>query len=449
MGAPAKVRQGDDSKIEVFVVKKVAVFGIGYVGCVTAACLSRDGHDVIGVDLDAAKVDGLNAGQSPVAEPGLDELVSQGVKAGTLRATVDLEEAVRQTEIAMITVGTPSARDGSVSSSAVESVLQQIGQVLRGTDQAYSVVVRSTLLPGILEERLAPLLVESSGRELGDSLRLCNNPEFLRESSAIRDYDVPPYVVVGTLEDQSVDEVLDLYQTISAEQIVTDTQTAALVKYACNAYHALKISFANEIGSLAQTFDGDGLVVMDIVCRDTKLNISQAYLKPGFAFGGSCLPKDLRAITRHAEKQALRVPLLEAILPSNDDHLQRAIQAVQETGCRRLGLIGLSFKSGTDDLRESPFVTLAETLLGKGCDVKIYDPGVALPRLKGQNLAFIDQHLPHLAALLVDSPEKIEQHADLLILGTSVADKYPWSEKFCDRTIDLRRDLVVAAKRTI
>ncbi len=416
------------------------MFGVGYVGCVTAACLSRDGHQVIGVDVDAGKVEALQAGQSPVSEPGLEDLVAEQVAAGSLRATIDLEAAVAESEIALVTVGTPSARDGSVSAAAVESVVQQIGQQLHGAERDYSVVIRSTLLPGLLEERLAPLLEEASGRRLGDSLRLLNNPEFLRESSALKDYDAPPYVVVGAYQDAPADDVLALYQNIPAEQIVTDTRTASLVKYACNAFHAVKVAFANEIGSLAKGLSADGRQVMEIVCRDTKLNVSPAYLRPGFAFGGSCLPKDLRALMRFAQREAIEVSLLNSILPSNQAHLQRAVELVKSTGCRKIGLVGLSFKAGTDDLRESPFVSLAQILIGEGCDLKIYDPGVSLPRLKGRNLAYIDQRLPHLAALLVDSPEEIDQHAELVILGTSVADGFSWDQG--KQVVDLRKELV-------
>lgn len=425
-------------------MKKVAVFGIGYVGCVTAACLSRDGHRVIGVDIDRDKVHALNAGQSPVAEPGLDDLLKRQTKSGRLSATNDVERAVRETEIGVIAVGTPSTQDGAVSTRAVSRVVQAIGEVLRVSRQDYTVVVRSTLLPGILEEQLAPLLSETVGRELGPGLRICNNPEFLRESTAIRDYDAPPFVVVGTTDDWNADSVLELYRTVRAEQIVTDSRTAALLKYACNAFHALKVAFANEIGSFAKSFGADGRKVMELLCRDTKLNVSPAYLRPGFAFGGSCLPKDVRALARYAEREALRLSLLGSILPSNREHLQRAIEMVEETGHRKIGVVGLSFKAGTDDLRESPFVTLVETLVGRGYDIRIHDPGVSISRLRGRNLAYIDQHLPHLAALLVDSPAELVEHATLLLVGTEVADELDLLSSYAGEVIDLRKSLVIA-----
>ena len=431
-------------------MKRVAVFGTGYVGCVTAACLSRDGHRVIGVDIDADKVAMINDGKSPVAESGLGELVKKQVAAGNLSATTDLAAAVAETDIALIAVGTPSGHDGSVSTRAVEIVVADIGKALRDTEKKYTIVLRSTLLPGILENQLAPLLVEASGRELGPTLCICNNPEFLRESTAIRDYDAPPFVVVGKSDDDSnIDDVLALYAKVEAEQIVTDTRSASLLKYACNAYHAAKITFANEIGSLAKSFGANGKDVMNLVCRDTKLNVSSAYLRPGFAFGGSCLPKDVRALTRHAEQQALRLSLLPSLLPSNQEHLQRAIAMIEEVGHRKIGLAGLSFKAGTDDLRESPYVTLVETLIGRGYDFRIYDPGIAISRLTGRNLAYIDQHLPHLAALLVETPDELQRHAELLVLGTNVAnDLDPTAVNSCE-VIDLRDCLVVVQQTTV
>ena len=425
-------------------MNRVAVFGTGYVGCVSAACLARDGHHVIGVDIDHDKVEAINAGDAPVSEPGLDKLLDQQVCEGRLSATTDLEMAVRSTDLAMITVGTPSGADGSVSTTAVEAVIRAIGEVLRECDHDYTIVVRSTLLPGILEERLAPLAVEASGREIGPRLQVCNNPEFLRESTAIADYDAPPFVVVGTLDGWHGEPVCDLYSGVPAETIVTDTRTAALLKYACNAYHATKVAFANEIGSLAHSFGADGLKVMKLVCQDTKLNVSKAYLRPGYAFGGSCLPKDVRALVRHAETEALKVELLGSLLPSNRSHLERSLSRVQSLGHRRIGLIGLSFKADTDDLRESPLVTFCETLLGRGYQIKIYDPDVRPMQLRGRNLAYVDQHLPHLADLLVEDLGELYDHAELLVLGNGVADRVDWSTSFQGEVFDLRTDLVRA-----
>jgi GDP-mannose 6-dehydrogenase len=422
-------------------LSNVSVFGIGYVGCVSAACLCRDGHQVVGVDIDSDKVAELNAGHAPIAEPGLTELVDTHVRAGNLRATTDVSDAVRASQIALVTVGTPSDDDGELSTRAVEEVVAMIGKAVRERAQNFTVVIRSTLLPGILEERLAPLLQDAAGRRLGRTLWLCNNPEFLRESSAIRDYDDPPFVLVGADDSETAETVLELYDAVRAERVVTDTRTAALVKYGCNAFHALKVAFANELGSLARSFGIDGAAIMELLCRDRRLNISPAYLRPGFAFGGSCLPKDLRALTRYAEREALRLNLLGSILASNEDHLRRAVRLIQGTGHRRIGMVGLSFKAGTDDLRESPLVILVETLLGRGFDIKIFDPGVSVSRLRGRNRAYIDRHLPHLAALLVESPRDLYEHGSLIVLGSNVADSLDWRADYAGEVLDLRRDL--------
>jgi GDP-mannose 6-dehydrogenase len=426
-------------------VKRISVFGMGYVGCVTAACLSRDGHHVIGVDIDRDKIAVLEQGGSPVSEPGLSELICEQVETGRLKATTDVNEAVDQSDLALVTVGTPSAGDGSVESHAVERVVHSVGRRLRDHRQPYTIVIRSTLLPGILEERLAPMLAEAAGCELGSRLHLCNHPEFLRETTAIADYDDPPFILVGADQPAGAESVFELYEAISAERLVTDTRTAALVKYACNAFHALKIGFANEVGTLSREFGADGQDVMRLLCRDTRLNISPAYLRPGFAFGGSCLPKDVRALTRFAQQRAVRTELLNAILPSNEAHIDRALRRVQAAGSKKIGLVGLSFKAGTDDLRESPLVALAETLLGRGFDLRIYDPGVRVGGLTGTNRSYVDVHLPHLAALLVDTPAALYEHAGLLVLGTNIADELDDQAGFTGEILDLRRDLVAAA----
>ena len=403
--------------------------------------LARDGFQVVGVDIDTEKVQAIQSGQPTVLEPGLAAVIADGVRQCRLIATHAVEEAVRASDLALITVGTPSREDGGVSSEAVERVVQSIGKALRGQQRSYSVCIRSTLLPGILEDRLAPLLAEAAGRMLGADLCLCNNPEFLREGSAIRDYDDPPFVIVGAASPEQAEAVLALYRKIDAEKIVTDTRTAALVKYACNGFHALKVSFANEMGALSKSFGANGHEVMSLVCRDRKLNISTAYLRPGLAFGGSCLPKDLRAVVRHAEQSAVRLELLPAILAANEAQLNRAIKLVQSTGHRKLGIVGLSFKAGTDDLRESPMVLLCETLLGRGFDLKIYDPHIGVSRLRGRNLTYVERHLPHLAALLVEHTDELCAHASLLVYGTDVANALQLPATFVGDTIDLRCDL--------
>jgi GDP-mannose 6-dehydrogenase len=419
----------------------VAVFGLGYVGSVTAACLAQDGHSVIGVDVNSTKVGEVNKGIPPISEPGLDELLKIQVKAGRLRATTSVPEAVEQTHVAMIAVGTPSNDDGGVNASVVEQSVRSIGEAIRSAAKPYHIVIRSTLLPGVLESSLSAALEKAVGRPIGSDLSISNNPEFLREGSAVKDYYNPPYVLVGAnnLEDGAT--ILALYTNIQSQKHVTDPRTAALVKYASNAFHALKVTFANEIGALAKTLGADGHRVMDFVCQDRKLNISPAYLRPGFAFGGSCLPKDLRALIRYAEQRALRLNLLASILPSNESQQKRALKMIRDFGCGRIGVVGLSFKAGTDDLRESPMVELVETLLGWGYDVKIYDPNLLLTRLRGRNQAYIDQHLPHLANLLIPTPANLLSHSDLLIIGTDVANDYDWVGQCRGQCLDLRKDL--------
>lgn len=424
-------------------LKSVAVFGVGYVGSVTAACLARDGHRVIGVDVDAEKVADLNAGRAPVAEPGLDELIRDQVRAGRLRATGDVAEAIRGSEVALVAVGTPSTDDGAINTRAVEAVIEEIGTALRESAKPYQVVLRSTLLPGILEEWLTPILRRSSGRELGSDLHLANNPEFLREGSALLDYAEPPFVLVGAANEAAAQAVLELYRGVVGRRIVTDTRTAALVKYASNAWHAVKVAFANEVGTLARSWGIDGLAAMDIVCADQKLNISPAYLRPGFAFGGSCLPKDLRALLEYSARHGIDLDLLAAALDSNDVHIGRALRLVRETGLRRVGLVGLSFKPGTDDLRESPLVALARMLLQDGFDLRIYDAAIKVDRLRGHNRSYIQHNLPQLAALLVQSPLELTRHAELLVLGTDATNAgTEWLAGFGGPVIDLHHALV-------
>jgi GDP-mannose 6-dehydrogenase len=424
---------------------RISVIGMGYVGCVTAACLSRDGHQVVGVDVDSGKVDAINSGVSPIFEPGLGDLLQAQVEAGRLRATTDLAEVIHESDVALIAVGTPSAMDGSVNYHVVQRVVESIGQQLRDSDTRLTVIVRSTLLPGVLEEILIPALEEASQCEVGDRINICSNPEFLRETTAIEDYDHPPYVLVGSESMEASEIALALYGGLDCEKIVTNTRVAAMIKYTCNAFHALKVGFANEIGSLAKSFGADGREVMEIVCKDRQLNISTAYMRPGFAFGGSCLPKDVRALTRYAQQQGMDCNLLSSLLPSNQSHLSRAIQMVRGRNVRRIGLAGLSFKAGTDDLRESPQVLLAESLIGQGYELKIFDPDVRITELIGSNRHYIDEHLPHLAKLLCDDSDELLQHAELMIVATRVADRIDRLDQFEGDVIDLRRDLVAAS----
>jgi len=421
---------------------RIAVIGMGYVGCVTAACLARDGHHVVGIDIDETKVKAINSGISPIFEPGLDSLLLQQVESKRLEATTELLEVLGDCDVALIAVGTPSNSDGSVNYKIVQRVIESIGIALRDNKQSLTLVVRSTLLPGVLEDVLVPALVAAANSELGDRIHLCSNPEFLRETTAIADYDNPPYVLIGADDQQTASVALQLYEKLTCEKIVTNTRVAALIKYSCNTFHALKVSFANEIGALAKSFGADGREVMEIVCKDRQLNISPAYLRPGFAFGGSCLPKDVRALTRYAQQQGIDCNLLASLLPSNQSHLTRAIRLIRESGTKNIGLAGLSFKAGTDDLRESPQVMLAEVLVGQGYNLKIFDPGVRVTALVGSNLHYIDEHLPHLARLLCNDPVEMLEHSELMIVATRVIDSIDGFEKFTGDVIDLRKDLV-------
>jgi GDP-mannose 6-dehydrogenase len=398
---------------------KVAIFGLGYVGCVTAACLARNGVEVVGVDVNPLKVDQLNAGESPVLEPGLDELISKAVANGNLNATLDGRSAVLETDASLVCVGTPSNSNGSLDTSHVESVCAEIGQALAGRSDWHLVVIRSTVLPGTVEERIIPLLEQHSGLEAGDSFGVCVNPEFLREGTAIEDYFAPSFVVIGESDPRSGETLERLYEPVSAPRFRTTIRTAEMVKYACNAFHAIKVAFANEIGSIARQNDVDGGQVMEIFCADTVLNVSSAYLRPGFAFGGSCLPKDLRALLYRATEQDVQVPLLEGALASNQVHIQRGIDLVERSGCKRPGVLGLSFKNGTDDVRESPAVVLIETLVGRGYDVSVFDDDVDPDRLIGANRAALERELPHIARLMRSSIDEVLAESDLVVVTKS------------------------------
>jgi GDP-mannose 6-dehydrogenase len=395
----------------------VAVFGLGYVGCVSAAALARRGHAVIGVDVNPLKVELLRAGKAPVLEPGLGELVAEGVAEGRLRATDDGEAAVRESDVSLVCVGTPSAPNGSLDTSALERVVQTIGLTLPSLSRRHTVVIRSTSLPGTCERLVLPALERASGKGAGRDFGLAANPEFLREGSSLADFDDPPKTVIGELDARSGDAVAELYRRMPGPVFRVRLGVAEMVKYTDNAFHALKVGFANEIGAAAKAFGLDSHEVMAVFRADTKLNISPAYLTPGFAFGGSCLPKDLRALLYASRRADVELPILEHVLASNELHLKRTVDAVLATGRRRIGLFGLSFKPGTDDLRESPLVELAEQLLGKGLDLLIYDPAVSLSRLVGANREYVDKHIPHLSALLADTAQEVLEHAEVCVVG--------------------------------
>jgi GDP-mannose 6-dehydrogenase len=398
---------------------KVAVFGLGYVGCVSAACLAQRGHDVIGVDVSSFKVDLIASGKSPVLEPGLPELVHDEAARGRLTATASPAAALADADVSMICVGTPSARSGAQDLSALERVTDSIMGHLPRSGRRHTVVVRSTVFPGTTEDVVVGRLASSSARTLGDDLGVAVNPEFLREGSAISDFNAPPKTVVGELDQASGDAVASLYSGLDAPVFRVPLRLAEMVKYSDNAFHALKIAFANEIGVVARDVGVDSHELMSVFVADRKLNISEAYLRPGFAFGGSCLPKDLRALVHAGRRAELELPLLESILPSNERHLQRTLDVVLALGRRRVAMLGLAFKPGIDDLRESPLVEFAERLVGKGYDLKIYDHAVSVSRLIGANREYMMQHLPHLADLLVDSAEEALDHAEICVVGAA------------------------------
>jgi GDP-mannose 6-dehydrogenase len=393
--------------------------GLGYVGTVSAGCLAQAGHDVLGVDPEPRKVDLINAGKSPIIEKDIGDIIARQVAAGRLAASVDAIDAVRRSDLVLVCVGTPSRGNGDIDLTYVRRVCEQIGAALRSHAGAPAVVMRSTMLPGTMRSVVIPTLEASSGRRAGVEFGVCINPEFLREGSAVHDYAHPPKTVIGELNAASGKLLASLYGDLKAPMIRTDIETAEMVKYADNAWHALKVGFANEIGNVCKGLDVDGHRVMDIFCQDTKLNLSPYYLKPGFAFGGSCLPKDLRALLYKAKTLDLALPILSAILPSNEQQIERGVRAVIEQGKKKVGVLGFSFKAGTDDLRESPVVELTERLLGKGFDLRIYDGNVNLARLHGANRDFILNRVPHISRLMVASIDEVLLHAQTIVIGNS------------------------------
>jgi GDP-mannose 6-dehydrogenase len=397
---------------------RVSVFGMGYVGCVSAACLARAGHEVIGVDVNREKVDMINAAQSPIVETGLGELLAEVVGARRLRATDSTDEAIRSSELALICVGTPSRPNGQLDTGAVERVGREIGRSLRRRRGSLTVVLRSTVLPGTVDAVLAPAIAYGAAREPGNWLRIAVNPEFMREGSSLRDFAQPPLTLVGAPDEDTAAPLRALYAGVDAPFVRTDIRTAEMVKYVANAFHALKVCFANEIGDLCTAFGGDAQEVMRIFLMDRKLNVSEANLRPGFAFGGSCLPKDVRALLHAAQSADLAPAVLASILPSNAAQIRRGVDTVLETRRRRIGVVGLAFKSGTDDLRESPMVSLVEALIGKGCDVRILDENVAIARLVGANRRYIEEEIPHIAALMCADVDALLAHADVLVIGS-------------------------------
>lgn len=396
---------------------KISIFGLGYVGAVSAACLAHDGHEVIGVDPNKTKVDLINKGLPPIIEKDIGEMIATTVGTGSLRATTDVGEAIRSSDISLICVGTPSMLNGNLDLSYVRRVCEEIGAALKDKDRFHVVVARSTMLPGSMRNVVIPVLEDFSGKRAGVDFGVCNNPEFLREGTAVYDYYHPPKTVIGESDSRAGDMLVELYKNMDAPLIRTDVETAEMVKYTDNNWHALKVAFANEIGNICKAVGIDGHKVMEIFCQDTKLNLSPYYLKPGFAFGGSCLPKDVRALTHKGRSLDLELPVLNAILPSNQYQIAKSIDMIVNKGKRKVGILGFAFKAGTDDLRESPVVEVVEYLIGKGYELKLYDRNVNLALLTGANRDFILNHIPHISKLMVESMREVLDFAETIVIG--------------------------------
>jgi len=429
---------------------RLSIFGLGYVGCVSAACFATKGHEVVGVDVNPTKVDIINDGRSPIVEPGIEELIRGSVKANRLRATDDANDAVLNTDISLVCVGTPSNHNGSLDTSHVKRACQQIAEALAAKPGYHIVVVRSTMLPGTVERTLIPVLEVYSGKRAGRDFGVVVNPEFLREGSSIADFNNPPFTVIGADSEDSAGTISRLYSGIDAPIIRLSIKEAEMVKYASNCFHALKITFANEIGNICKALGVDSHNVMSAFCQDRKLNLSPYYLKPGFAFGGSCLPKDLRAITYKAREVDVDTPLLSSIMLSNRQQIDRAVDMVLQTRRKRIGVLGLSFKTGTDDLRESPMVTLIETLIGKGLQLTIYDREVELAQLFGANKHYIEHEIPHISSLIRSDLNEVIDRSEVVIIGKHEDEYRALSDRLGNGRviIDLVRLLEVSKNET-
>jgi GDP-mannose 6-dehydrogenase len=396
---------------------KLSVFGLGYVGCVSAACFSEAGHEVIGVDPNPLKAQSINDGRSPIIEPGVGNLIDAAVRNRRLKATTDVTPAIAESDLSLVCVGTPGNHNGSLDLRYIRRACQEIGAAL-ATKQGYHIVaVRSTTLPGTVAGVIIPTLEAHSGKVAGRDFGVAVNPEFLREGSSINDFNNPPFTLIGADDDDAAAPIAELYSGLNAPLLTVGIREAEMVKYACNAFHALKVTFANEIGMICRELGVDSHRVMEVFCRDTKLNLSPCYLKPGFAFGGSCLPKDLRALTHKAKEVDVNAPVLNSILVSNQFQIERAVELALRTGRKRVGVLGLSFKPNTDDLRESPMVTLVERLIGKGLKLAIYDRDVELARLFGANKEFIENEIPHISSLMRRELQEVVEFAEVIVIG--------------------------------
>jgi GDP-mannose 6-dehydrogenase len=397
--------------------RSISVFGLGYVGAVSLACLARDGHEVYGVDIDPAKLELVREGRSPIIEEGMQELMRAVVNGGGVTVTDSLREAILATDVSFICVGTPPRPNGNQDLSALLRLAEEIGKVLPEKPSRHLIVVRSTVKPGTVDELIKPLIESTSGLKAGIDFSICFQPEFLREGTSISDYDNPPFTIVGADDEYAMQELRNIFSHLPCEMIQTSIRTAEMLKYACNAFHAVKVTFANEIGRLCQSAHVDPIEVMKLLCMDRQLNISPAYLRPGFAFGGSCLPKDLKALLYLAKTNDIELPMLASVLPSNRNHVDHAISQVLDTGKRRIGVVGLSFKAGTDDLRESPLVAMVEHFIGKGLEISIYDPAVNIARLIGANRRFIQESIPHISSLMTMDIEALVDRSEVLVVA--------------------------------
>jgi GDP-mannose 6-dehydrogenase len=396
---------------------KLSIFGLGYVGCVSAACFAGAGNSVVGVDVNELKVEIINGGRSPIVEPGIEDLIALAVKENRLRATTDACEAILESDVSLVCIGTPGNHNGSLDLTYIKRACQEIGEALASKNRYHLVAMRSTMLPGTIEQTVIPTLEVYSGKRAGKDFGVAINPEFLREGTSIQDFNNPPFTLIGADDEDATGLLKRLYAHISAPVVCVGIKEAEMVKYASNSFHALKVTFANEIGNICKALGVDSHKVMEVFCKDTKLNLSPYYLKPGFAFGGSCLPKDLRAITYKAKELDVETPLLNSIMLSNRQQVERAVDAVLRTGRKAVGVLGLSFKSGTDDLRESPMVTLIETLIGKGLRLSIYDRDVELARLFGANKNYIEAEIPHISQLMRSNLDEVIDSSEVVIIG--------------------------------
>jgi GDP-mannose 6-dehydrogenase len=391
---------------------------LGYVGAVTAACFAKLGNKVLGVDVNPAKVSTIEAGKSPILEPQIDEIIAQSRSACRLHATTDAHRAILETAISFVSVGTPSQRNGKLDLRGLEHVCGEIGQALKHKADFHSIVIRSTVLPGTTRSVAVPSLEAASGKKAGRDFAVCFIPEFLREGSAVADFFDPPFTILGSEDSRVLEPLRQLFAWAPTPIFETSMETAEMIKYMCNAFHALKVGFVNEIGALCKELNVDSESVAEIFATDTRLNVSKAYLKPGFAFGGSCLPKDLRALNYRAKELDLHLPLLESLMPSNNEHIERAVEMVLGTGKRKVAMLGLSFKANTDDLRESPFVHLAKRLIGEGCQIRVWDRNVSIGRLIGSNRQFIEDYIPHIGSLLYENLEEALEGAEVVLVGS-------------------------------